>query len=159
MFIQEVVGALEELKVKYAIIGGYALAMHGIIRSTVDVDLVIQLTEKDLTAAQLAFAKIGLTSQLPLKAKDIANFRLEYIANRNLKAWSFVDYSNPLRVVDILLTKSVKDIKIVKKSLGGKKINVASLQDLLKLKQAAGREQDLLDIKSIKEVLNEKNKS
>lgn len=34
--------------------------------------------------------------------------RKEYIENRNLIAWSFVDYQNPSRQVDILITKDLR---------------------------------------------------
>jgi predicted nucleotidyltransferase len=58
--------------------------------------------------------------------------------------------------VDILITKDIKDMKIQKVSVGGRKISVVSLQDLLEMKIEAGRPQDLIDIENIKEKLNEK---
>lgn len=85
--------------------------------------------------------------------------RKEYIENRNLIAWSFVDYKNPLRQADILITKDLKDLDVEKITVGRRKIAVASLKDLLKMKEAAGRPQDLVDIQNIKEKLHEKKKS
>lgn len=66
------------------------------------------------------------------------------------------DYSNPTRQVDLLITVDLKNLDTEKKSVGARKIVVASLKELLKLKKAAGRPQDLVDIEHIQEKLNEK---
>ncbi len=49
MFLFDVCKSLDKAKIGYAIVGGYALALHGIVRATMDVDLVIQIKRpKDL---------------------------------------------------------------------------------------------------------------
>tara|TARA_B100001248_G_scaffold251745_2_gene227191 strand:+ start:16469 stop:16936 length:468 start_codon:yes stop_codon:yes gene_type:complete len=155
MFLKEVIQALKQYEVPYCLIGGYALAMHGIVRATMDVDLAIKLNAKDLLATQEALASIGLDSRLPLQAWEVARFRKEYIEKRNLIAWSFVDFQQPSRLVDILLTKSLSHIKTKEIRFAGEKIKVASLEELLKMKKQSARPQDLVDIERIQEVLNE----
>jgi hypothetical protein len=130
MFLYEVINSVESVKVKYAIVGGYALALHGIVRATMDVDLVLSLTLKDFELVEKAFQKIHLKSRLPIRAQDVIKMRNEYIEQRNLIAWSFVDYQNPSRQVDIL-----------------------------NMKLKAGRPQDLLDIENIRNKIDEKKKS
>jgi hypothetical protein len=156
MLLLEIVTSFEKSKLKYAVVGGYALALHGIVRATMDVDFVLSLKLSDFELAEKALGKVGLQSRLPVRAQDIIKMRKEYIENRNLMAWSFVDYKNPSRQVDILITKDLKDLNVEKISVGGRKISVASLEDLLEMKTEAGRPQDLIDIKNIKEKLNEK---
>lgn len=156
MFLYEVTEALDDFKLRYALVGGYALALHGLVRATVDVDLVLSLRLEDFQRTEQAFKKIGLQSRLPIRAQDVIKMRKEYIENRNLVAWSFVDYSNPTRQVDILITKDVRKLEVQSISVGGKKISVVSLRQLLKLKIEAGRPQDLIDIKNIREKMNEK---
>lgn len=99
---------------------------------------------------------MGLRSRLPVQAQDIIKMRQEYIENRNLIAWSFVDYQDPSRQVDILITKDLREIEVEKVSVAKRKIAVANLKELLKMKTESGRPQDLIDIKNIKEKLNEK---
>ncbi len=159
MFILEVTQAFHDNQVPYVVVGGYALAFHNIVRATVDVDLIIRLKIEDFEKCEMVLNKLGLTSRIPVKAKDIFKFRKEYIENRNLIAWSFVDYKNPSRAVDILINHDLKEIRIKKISLHGHKINVASLEDLLLLKEEANRPQDQIDIVKIKEKLNEKKNS
>ena len=47
MLLFRVTDALKKSGVKFAIVGGYALALHGAVRGTVDLDLVISLRKKD----------------------------------------------------------------------------------------------------------------
>ena len=156
MFVLEVIKALEKHKVKYALVGGYALSLHGLVRATMDVDLVISLSQIQLKNVEKALQSIGLTSRLPLNATDIAGFREEYIEKRNLMAWSFVDFKDPTRMVDILLTDSLTSFRVENFVIRNHKIRVISLKDLLKIKQKSKRLKDQLDVQSIKELLNEK---
>lgn len=151
MLLFEIVGVLETAKVKYALVGGYALALHGFVRATMDVDLVLNIKLEDYEKAEKALADIGLTSRLPVKAADIIRMRKEYIQNRNLIAWSFVDYQNPSRQVDILITQDLKDLRTQNISVSGRKVRVVTLPQLREMKLEAGREQDLLDVRWIDE--------
>ncbi|MCO5114497.1 MAG: hypothetical protein M9899_10025 [Bdellovibrionaceae bacterium] len=157
MLLYEVIDILKSHRLKYALVGGYALALHGIIRATVDVDLVLNLTLSDFEHAEKALMKIGLKSRLPIRAQDVIKMRKEYIENRNLMAWSFVDYQNPSRQVDILITENLSDLDVESVSVSGRKISVVSLEGLLKMKLKSHRDKDQLDIKLIKEKLGEKN--
>ncbi|WP_415061222.1 nucleotidyl transferase AbiEii/AbiGii toxin family protein [Bdellovibrio sp.] len=156
MLLYEIVDAFKDAKLKYAVVGGYALALHGLVRATMDVDFVLSLTQKDFELAEKTLGKIGLQSRLPVRAQDIIKMRKEYITERNLIAWSFVDYRNPSRQVDILITKNLSEMDIEKISVAGRKISVVTLQELLKMKQESGRPQDLIDIENIQAKLNEK---
>ena len=84
MFVLEVIKALQRHKVKHALIGAYALAFHGIVRATRDVDIAILLNAEQLKKTESALKSLNLTSRLPINAKDIASFRKEYIKKRNL---------------------------------------------------------------------------
>ena len=46
---------LEELDIPYAIIGGFAATIYGITRATFDIDIVIDLGEKDIQALAKAY--------------------------------------------------------------------------------------------------------
>jgi hypothetical protein len=156
MLLYEVTDKFHELKLKYAIIGGYALALHGMVRATIDVDFVISLKLEDFELAEKALAEIGLRSRLPVRAHEVFKMRKEYIENRNLLAWSFVDYANPARQVDILITKDLRRLETQIIRVGGRKISIVSLKELLRMKREAGRPQDLVDVEKIKEKLNKK---
>jgi len=150
MLLFDVTDSFDSHKLKYVLVGGYALALHGLVRATMDVDFVLQLRLGDFELAERALAKVGLTSRLPIRAQDVIKMRQEYIENRNLIAWSFVDYKNPSRQVDILITKDLRDLEVETVSVSGRKLSVVSLSELLRMKKEAGRPQDLVDVENIK---------
>ena len=93
---------------------------------------------------------LGFSPRLPVTAKEIFHFKEEYIAKRNLIAWSFYNPTNPLEVLDVIITHDLSRMKSVSKKFGLGKINVLSIEDLIKMKMDAGRPQDLEDVKVLK---------
>lgn len=149
MFLLAISKALEKNHIDYALVGGYAVALHGAVRGTLDVDLVLSLDKKSLNKAEEIFLQMGLVSRLPVTADEIFEFRKEYIAKRNLVAWSFVDPNQPINLLDIIITHDVKDLSVVTFSIQGLPVRVASVSSLIKMKQESGRPQDLEDIKAL----------
>ena len=88
-FLNLICQALQDAGVRYAVVGGYAVALHGAVRGTVDVDFVINWSQQSLARAEDALKRIGLVSRLPITAGDLFQFRREYIDHRNLTAWNF----------------------------------------------------------------------
>jgi len=89
MFIKKVVGQLDKYNIPYALVGGYAVALHGAVRGTVDVDIVISWSLENLKLVELSLSEIGLSSKLPISAEDVFKFREQYIKEKNLIGWSF----------------------------------------------------------------------
>lgn len=158
MLLYKIAEEFKKNKVQYAVVGGFALALHGLVRSTIDIDFIIKLDLKNLQNAEESLKNLGLTSRLPIRAQDIFKMRKEYIENRNLIAWSFVNPKNPIEQVDIIITTDVNELETEHFSLAGQKISVISLSSLIKMKTAAGRPQDLVDLENIKRLLNEQKK-
>ena len=152
MFLERLTQALAASKVDFALAGGYAVNLHGAVRGTVDIDLVLNLSEKNLAAAQNALSGLGLTSRIPVDADEIFRFREEYIKNRNLIAWSFSNPNNPIEMVDILLTHNLAKMKKQNMRVGSFSVPVLALQDLIDMKIQAGRPQDLLDVAALKKL-------
>ncbi len=150
MFILDVVEVLKKHKVNYAIVGGYAVALHGVVRGTVDIDIIIQLNKDSMINAEIALKELGLISKLPLKAEDVFNFREEYIKNKNMLAWNFTRPDNPADSVDILITEDVKNYKIKNIKIHGQNLRVISIDDLIKLKDKSNRAQDIEDVKALR---------
>jgi len=149
MFIQKLIRALQSFGVDYALVGGYAVALHGAVRGTVDIDLIVQIDEQTFVHAEQAMLKIGLAPRLPVKASDVFHFREEYINSRNMIAWSFVNPNNPAEMVDIIITENLAKLAMVTKQAFGMHVNVLAIADLITMKRKAGRAQDLEDVKAL----------
>ena len=152
MFIKTVIDALNKTDINYALVGGYAVALHGAVRGTVDLDFVIALDEQQYELLEKALTGIGLTPRLPVSAKEVFQFRDEYINNRNLIAWSFINNNNPLELIDIIITHDANKMKTETLSADGMTINIATIDELIKMKKASGRPQDLEDIRALEKL-------
>lgn len=152
VFIQEVIRALGKHRVKYVLVGGYAVALQGAVRGTVDIDIAIALNRATFKRAETALEEIGLESRLPVTADEVFSFREEYIQKRNLKTWSFANPRNPLEAVDILITEDATRIDAASKRAFGITIKVAEIADLIAIKKKSGRAQDLEDIKALRKL-------
>ncbi|TBR21664.1 hypothetical protein EPO15_09685 [bacterium] len=149
MLLYEVVAALEDAKVPFAVAGGYAVALHGAVRGTVDVDVVLRFKKADFLAAESALKALGLSPRLPVTAAEVFDFREEYVKNRNLVAWSFVDPKDPSRVVDVVITHDLAKMATTRVKAGRLSLPVLALADLVAMKKAAGRPQDLEDVRAL----------
>ena len=152
MFLLRVTDALDAARVAYALAGGYAVALHGAVRGTVDIDLVIRRRERDYLKVEQALHTLGLRSRLPLAASEVFKFRSEYIRNRNLIAWTFVNPAQPSEIVDLLLLEDLTGIKVTRIKVGDRTLRVASIADMIRMKRASGRPQDNEDVKALEKL-------
>ena len=152
MFLFKVIDSLEKYKVDYAIAGGYAVALHGAVRGTVDIDFVIKLSKQSFIRAEKALNEIGLYSRLPVSSEEVFNFREEYIKNKNMISWTFINPDNPAESVNIIITEDLRNMKIKKIKINNKSIKLLSIEDLIKMKEKSERTQDIEDINALRRI-------
>lgn len=157
MFIVEVAKALKAHKVDYAVVGGLAVAFHNVVRGTFDLDIIIKISQKSFENTEKALTSIGLVPRLPVTAKDVFNFRKEYIENRNLIAWSFYNPKSPQELVDVIITHDAGTVKTKTIKIEKTDVLVIEFDDLIAMKKQSGRPQDLDDIKALLEVRKSKS--
>ena len=151
-FLERVCNALDEAGALYALVGGYAVALHGAPRGTMDIDLAVRWSLANLTRAERALNSAGLVSRLPISANDIHSFREEYINNRNLMAWNFHNPDKPLEQVDIVICYDLAGKKVRSMSLPQATVRVLSIDDLITMKQQSGRAQDIEDVAALEKL-------
>lgn len=150
--LEEFVNFTETLNrenIDYAICGGWAMAIHGLPRATIDIDLLVlseQLGEVWNVAQNLGYDVEGL----PLHFHDgIIEIRRISKIEKETKRLFTIDF--------LLVTKALKEVWEKRELIeweDGKTWTV-SREGLIRLKTISGREQDLLDVKKLKEVENE----
>lgn len=152
MWIYNIIELFNKSKVRYAVAGGYAVAFHGAVRGTVDLDFCIQLDQKNLKAIEEVLLEAGFASRIPVTAKEIFMFRQEYMTKKNLIAWSFYHPKFPAQIVDLLINEDLKDFDTITLKANGLPIKVLDIDSLIKIKKKAGRPQDLEDVKALNEI-------
>lgn len=156
-FFERVLQTFEKNKVSYSIVGGYAVALHGAPRGTIDIDCIIKHKKEDFINCERALKSIGLEPRLPVRAEEVFNFRKEYIEKRNLIAWSFINTLNPLECIDIIITHDLRKLRSVRYKFGLHQVPVLSIDDLIDMKKVSARPQDLEDIKAL-EIIRDRTK-
>ena len=150
--LEKICGALRNAGVRYAIVGGHAVALHGVVRGTLDIDVVVRWTRATLVRAEAALNAIGLVSRLPVTAREVYDFRDEYVRNRNLTAWNFYNPDDPLEQVDIIITDDLAGKRTKAVALPTGPVRVLSVTDLIAMKRRSGRPQDLEDVRALEKL-------
>ena len=148
---------LEKNKVDYLLIGGLAVALYGIPRTTGDIDLMINMNPENLLRLIKTMKQLGFIPKAPVKAEDLADphKRAEWIQSKNMKVFSFYHPDNPYALIDVMIDNPLNYEELARGktqvSSRGAKIFLIPKKMLIKLKELAGREQDLSDIKALLE--------
>ena len=61
--IEDIFSALNKAKVKYVLIGGLVSVLHGVPRTTIDIDIAVEPKERNLKALIIALSKVGLVPE------------------------------------------------------------------------------------------------
>jgi len=157
MFYFEVFKAFYQEKVKYLVVGGLAVNLHGVPRITYDIDIIISTDRDNVLSLNQTLKNLGYIPHLPVNPDDLADEkrRKDWIENHNMKAFSFHHQSRNSQVVDIVLDHPLDFTKAFKRSAIKKvddiEIYVASIDDMISMKKASTRPKDLSDIEMLKE--------
>jgi len=151
----DVFAALNASGVRYVVVGGIAVVLHGHARMTVDLDLVVDLSADAATSAVDTVLGLGFVPRIPVDPHQFADAktRNEWIANKNMQVLSFYDPTSPLREVDLFARHPVPFEELYAASAemntGGIQVRVASVEHLIQMKRAVGRAQDLADVDAL----------
>ena len=164
MFSFELLNVLYRKKIKYLIVGGLAVNLHGVPRVTQDIDIIISMDENNISILLESLKALGYIPRLPVDPKGLLNPFIvrDWIEKRNLKAFTFYNKKDNFKEIDIVLSYPITfdqayDKKIVKE-VEQIKIYLISLDDLITMKNSAGRKQDLSDVILLKKLKEELSK-
>ena len=156
MLFEEIFRELNRRKIDYVVVGGVAVVLHGVVRLTADLDLMVHLKEKNLAKFVDVMNELGYKPKVPVKAEsfiDPENRRM-WIEEKNMRVFSFYHPKKGIMLIDIFVNEPMPYDKIrqnaVKMKMGNLLIPTVSIEDLVKLKEISGRPQDLADIDALK---------
>jgi hypothetical protein len=155
--------SLQAHNIDYLLIGGLAMNLHGVPRMTMDVDLVIAMDANNITKLASCASELGLHPNVPVKLQDLADAakRDALLTEKHLIALSLISNTPASPTVDIIIHHPLDFkqafSKKVLRDIAGTPVMLACIEDMITLKKAAGREQDLSDITHLERFLNERN--
>ena len=138
---KEFIQSLNDNRVRYLVIGGYAVALHGYPRYTKDIDIWIEMTPENAARVVNALEQFGLAS-LHLRAEDF------------LLPDQVIQLGYPPVRIDLITTAPGVDFETcyasrVEVIIDDVKVNFIDLENLKKNKQASARLQDLADLENL----------
>ncbi|MBI4500945.1 MAG: hypothetical protein HY700_07270 [Gemmatimonadetes bacterium] len=133
---------LNQANVKYVVVGGFALALHGVTRATKDVDILVDTDEDNVKRALEALGQLPHGIAKELTAKEVARKTITIIGDEPrvdllTLAWS-VRYADALP-------------RIKKETIDGVEIPYADLDTLIRTKRT-DRLQDKADVEELERI-------
>lgn len=160
---EEILLKFQAQKIKFVLVGGIAVNLHGALRSTADLDILVEMSDENLAKIVKILKKQGYYVKQPVDPMRIADkkTRENWIKNKHMKAFNFYK-KDSIEEVDLIIDSPVSFKEAIKTTLrinaGNIKIPVISLDNLIKMKKHTGREIDKFDIRQLKKIKEIKRK-
>lgn len=150
---------------RYVVVGGVAVVLHGHVRLTADLDLVIDLEPEAARRTVEILEGLGLVPRAPVAAVEFAapERRREWIREKGMTVFSMMNPRNPLLTVDLFVESPVPFEELWERAevmkIGAAEVRVASIPDLVRMKQAVGRPRDVEDVERLLEIERERERN
>lgn len=129
---------LEAERVRYVVVGGMAVALHGHARPTRDLDIVVEHAPAESRRATAALISLGFVPALPLPLELLTVQRFTDAARRE------VDVFARFRLPFGELWSASEHLKAA-----GRPVRVCSLEHLIRIKRLDGRPRDVRDVEAL----------
>jgi hypothetical protein len=165
MIYQSIIEKMNEENIEYLVAGGIAVNLYGYIRATMDLDILMVLDDINIGKFIKIVKDLGYKPRVPVSLDDFSNAaaRQKWMREKGMKVFSVYNPVNAMEHVDVLLEESIDIRKAFERRevvrSGDLAINLVHIDDLIRLKEIAGRERDKIDVKAlakIKELRNER---
>jgi predicted nucleotidyltransferase len=153
--IEGVLQALNQAAVRYLVVGGVAVVLHGYLRTTADLDLVVQLERENLRRAMAALKQLGYRPRAPVPVEAFAEAeqRESWAQEKGLTVFSLWSPEHPALELDLFVTEPFDFEEVYGRALRvpleTTDATVISLEDLQAMKARVGRPRDLEDLKAL----------
>jgi predicted nucleotidyltransferase len=154
--IEQVLAELEADQVRYLVVGGVAVVLHGHLRTTADLDLVVGLAPDNARRAITALQRLGFRPRAPVPAELFADpaVRRSWIEEKGLTVFSLWSERLPEVEVDLFVAEPFDFeeayARALRVPLDTITATVVGLQDLIALKEASGRPVDAADVDALR---------
>jgi predicted nucleotidyltransferase len=158
--IETVLGALNDAGVRYLVVGGVAVVLHGHLRTTADLDLVVQLQPDNARRAIEALSRLGFRPRAPVDAAGFADpaTRQAWIREKHVTVFSFWSAAHPDLEVDLFVAEPFDFEAVHRRGLRVRldqaETTIPSIEDLIALKRTVDRPRDREDIAALEALLS-----
>jgi len=160
-YLEEILGALTRRGVRFVVAGGVAAVLHGVERTTLDLDIALELSKENVRRFAETAASLGLKPLVPVSVEALSDPESvrTMVEEKHALVFMLADPAMPLRKVDVFLTEGLGYERLaadaVAVEIPGIPLRIVSLERLLEMKRAVDppRDKDLFDIKALERLL------
>ena len=152
---ERVLAVLTRARVRFLVAGGVAVVLHGYLRTTADLDLIVQLESSNVARALKALAELGYHPRAPVPAEQFADAatRERWIREKNLQVFSLWSDQIPGLEVDLFVREPF-DFDAAYDEAGETRLETTTVRVvprrlLIEMKRKAGRPLDLDDVSAL----------
>lgn len=155
----ELLESLSDEQVQYVLVGGLAVQLHGFLRSTFDIDLVLAMDDENLVRFIAVAKRLGLIPAIPVAIDSLRNDKQieQWYREKGMLAFALREPQVGGSVVDVLVRPDVPfetlNANAIVGDLFGRKVRIASIADLLTMKRISNRPKDQLDIMALEKIV------
>ena len=153
--VEAIVGALDAARTRYLIVGGLAVAAHGYVRFTADIDLVLDPAPAALRGAIEALRGLDYHPRAPVAFEEFADpeKRTRWM-REGLTVFSLFSDRHPATEIDLFVEPPFDFESAYARAerfelAPGLQATFVGLADLLDMKRTAGRPQDRQDLEAL----------
>ena len=158
MKIAELIQSLSDDQVQYVLVGGLAVQLHGYLRSTFDIDLVLAMNDANLARFISVAKRHGLLPVIPVPIDSLrdASQIEQWHREKGMLAFALREPQAGGSAIDVLVRPDVPFETLMAHAVVGKlftyQVWIASIDDLLIMKRIANRPKDQLDIVALEKI-------
>lgn len=149
--------AFVDADVRFLVVGGLAVNVHGVMRMTLDIDIVVKLEPSNIARAFAALASVGYRPTLPISEAEFgdAAVREGWVREKNMRVLRFHSNEHWDTPVDVFASEPFSfdeeyERAVIREIAGIGGVRVVSLTTLMRMKEDAGRPQDVADIDNLR---------
>lgn len=109
MIYEEIFKEFELRYVGYPVVGGIAVNLYGFVRLTMDLDIMVDLSDKNLSKVVDVTGKFGYTPRVPVNRHEFISKeeRDEWIKEKRAVGFTSIDLKKPFKQIDIFLSNLI----------------------------------------------------
>lgn len=161
MFFADTFRALDDAEIRYLVVGGVAVVLHGFVRATADLDLMVDFDRANLDRFLELMKGRGYLPKAPVAIEAFADpeNRRVWREEKGMKVFTLQHPKRAGELIDVFSWEPIPFRDAYARRLlvpmDGYGVSVASMTDLIALKRPVGRPQDLEDIRAMEARLGE----
>ena len=150
--------SLSDEQVRYVLVGGMAVQLHGFLRATFDIDLVLAMDDENLERFIAVAKNYGLVPAMPVPIESLRSASQidQWHREKGMLAFALREPQIGGSVVDILVRPEVPFDRLMANAVAGelfsRRVWIASIEDLITMKHIANRPKDQLDIVALEKI-------